>query len=94
MFQAFLIISLILLTIAMLGLFYRLIKGPTVPDRVVALDALGVSLIGIIALTSMLLDTSAFLEVILLLSILSFIGTVAFSIFLQKGDVINDDRDY
>jgi multicomponent Na+:H+ antiporter subunit F len=94
MFQAFLIISLILLTIAMLGLVYRLIKGPTVPDRVVALDALGVSLIGIIALTSMLLDTSAFLEVILLLSILSFIGTVAFSIFLQKGDVIDDDRDY
>jgi multicomponent Na+:H+ antiporter subunit F len=94
MFQAFLIISLVLLTIAMLGLVYRLIKGPTVPDRVVALDALGVSLIGIIALTSMLLDTSAFLEVILLLSILSFIGTVAFSIFLQKGDVIDDDRDY
>jgi multicomponent Na+:H+ antiporter subunit F len=94
MFQSFLIISLILLTIAMLGLVYRLIKGPTVPDRVVALDALGVSLIGIIALTSMLLDTSAFLEVILLLSILSFIGTVSFSIFLQKGDVIDDDRDY
>ncbi len=77
----------------MLGLIYRVIKGPSIPDRVVALDAIGINLIAIIALVSILLNTSAFLEVILLLGILAFIGTVAFSKFLEKGEIIEHDRN-
>ncbi|WP_412177728.1 Na(+)/H(+) antiporter subunit F1 [Rossellomorea marisflavi] len=77
----------------MLGLIYRVIKGPTIPDRVVALDALGVNLIAIVALVSMLIDSDAFLEVILLLGILAFIGTVSFSKFLEKGAIIERDRN-
>ncbi|CAH0344619.1 MULTISPECIES: Na(+)/H(+) antiporter subunit F1 [unclassified Bacillus (in: firmicutes)] len=93
MFEIVLQISLLCVSISMLGLLYRLIKGPTVPDRVVALDAMGINLIAIMALTSMLLDTTAYLEGILLLGILSFIGTVAFSKFIEKGEVIENDRD-
>ncbi|MBS4162340.1 Na(+)/H(+) antiporter subunit F1, partial [Klebsiella pneumoniae] len=66
--------------------------GPSIPDRVVALDAIGINLIGITALVSILLNTSAFLEVILLIGILAFIGTVAFSKFLEKGEIIENDR--
>jgi multicomponent Na+:H+ antiporter subunit F len=87
-------LTLLLVSLSMLGLIYRLIKGPTTPDRVVALDAIGINLIAIIALVSMLLDTFAFLEVILLLGILAFIGTVAFSKFLEKGEIIERDRDH
>jgi multicomponent Na+:H+ antiporter subunit F len=86
-------ISLLCISLSMLGLIYRVIKGPSVPDRVVALDALGINLVGIIGLVSILLDTSAFLEVILLLGILAFIGTVAFSKYLEKGEIIEYDRD-
>ncbi len=39
------------------------------------------------------MDTSAYLEAILLLGILSFIGTVAFAKFLEKGEIIEDDRN-
>ncbi|WP_374702912.1 Na(+)/H(+) antiporter subunit F1 [Bacillus sp. T33-2] len=77
----------------MLGLIYRVIKGPSVPDRVVALDSIGINLISIIALVSILLKTSAFLDIILLLGILAFIGTVAFSKYLEKGVIIENDRD-
>ncbi|MFD6438506.1 Na(+)/H(+) antiporter subunit F1 [Peribacillus sp. NPDC060186] len=77
----------------MIGFLYRLIKGPSVPDRVVALDAMGINLIAIVALASIVMDTSAYLEAILLLGILSFIGTVAFSKFLEKGEIIENDRD-
>ena len=49
----------------------------------VALDAIGINLIGITALVSILLNTTAYLEVILLIGILAFIGTVAFSKFLE-----------
>ncbi|MDQ0219633.1 Na(+)/H(+) antiporter subunit F1 [Peribacillus cavernae] len=93
MFHAILQISLLCVSISMLGLVYRVIKGPSAPDRVVALDAMGINLIAIIALVSMLLNTPAYLDAILLLGILSFIGTVAFSKFLEKGEIIENDRD-
>ncbi|MGX1263239.1 multicomponent Na+:H+ antiporter subunit F [Rossellomorea marisflavi] len=86
-------ITLICVSLSMLGLIYRVIKGPTTPDRVVALDALGVNLIAIVALVSMLIDSDAFLEVILLLGILAFIGTVSFSKFLEKGAIIERERN-
>ncbi|KAB7706962.1 Na(+)/H(+) antiporter subunit F1 [Bacillus aerolatus] len=86
-------LSLVLVTIAMIGFVYRLIKGPSIPDRIVALDAIGITLVAMIAILSMLLRTNAFLDVILLLGILSFIGTTAFSKFLEKGEIIENDRN-
>ncbi|KPB04788.1 Na(+)/H(+) antiporter subunit F1 [Bacillus sp. CHD6a] len=86
-------ISLIIISIATLGLVYRVIKGPSVPDRVMALDSIGINLIAITAITSIMLKTDAFLEVILLIGVIAFVGTVAFSKFLQKGEIIEYDRD-
>lgn len=93
MFQTFMYLAILVIVIAMIGFTYRAIKGPTTPDRVVALDAIGISLAGLTALISIVLNTSAFLEVILVIGILAFIGTVAFSKFLEKGEVIENDRN-
>lgn len=89
----FLWVIVVLIGISLLGFVYRLIKGPTTPDRVIALDAIGVGLISLIGLISIIFDTEFFLEVILLLAILSFIGTVAFSKFTEKGVIIQRDRN-
>jgi multicomponent Na+:H+ antiporter subunit F len=86
-------ISLAILLLAMLMMLYRVVKGPTTADRVIALDSIGIALISVIALLSILLDTTLYFEVILLLSILAFIGTVAFSKFLERGEIIQHDRD-
>ncbi|MEK3798380.1 Na(+)/H(+) antiporter subunit F1 [Peribacillus sp. FSL H8-0477] len=94
MFSIIIQIALICISLSMLGLVYRLIKGPSTPDRVVALDAIGINLIALIALLSISLDTSAYLEAILLLAIVSFIGTTAFSKFLEKEDIIEHDRNH
>ncbi|MED4054491.1 Na(+)/H(+) antiporter subunit F1 [Niallia taxi] len=93
MFQTFMYMAILVIVIAMIGFTYRAIKGPTTPDRVVALDAIGIGLAGLTALISIVLNTSAFLEVILVIGILAFIGTVAFSKFLEKGEVIENDRN-
>lgn len=86
-------IVLFLISLTMLGFIYRLIKGPSIPDRVVALDSLGVALICMIGLISILSESSFFLEIILLIAILAFIGTVAFSKFLEKGEIIQRDNN-
>jgi multicomponent Na+:H+ antiporter subunit F len=93
MLQTVIHLSLFCISLAMLGLIYRVVKGPTTPDRVVALDAIGINLIALIALVSIVLRTNAFLDIILLIGILAFIGTVAFSKYLEKGVIIERDRD-
>ena len=93
MFNILLYIVLLLISIAMAGLIYRTIKGPSIPDRIVALDAFGITLVAAMAILSIILRTSAFLDIILLIGILAFIGTVAFSKYLEKGVVIERDSN-
>ncbi|KYG90435.1 Na(+)/H(+) antiporter subunit F1 [Metasolibacillus sp. FSL H7-0170] len=83
--------SIVIVMLSMILVIYRLIKGPNPSDRVVALDSIGVSLIALIGMFSIMVETSFYLEIILLLAILSFIGTVAFSKFIEKGDIIERD---
>lgn len=84
-------ISLLIVSIAFLGLMFRLVVGPSTADRIVALEALGVALVSIVALLSLIFQTEFFLEIILLVTILSFIGTVAFSKYIERGEIF--DRD-
>ena len=88
MFDFILITSLFLLTLSILAAIYRMVKGPSTPDRVQALDFIGINIIAGIAIVSVLLRTHAFLDIILLLGILSFVGTIAFARFIERGVVI------
>ncbi|NLF79744.1 MAG: Na(+)/H(+) antiporter subunit F1 [Clostridia bacterium] len=83
--------ALLLFSISIALFLYRVIKGPTVPDRVLAMDTLGINLLAAMAILSVLHKAYAFSEVILLFGILSFIGTVAFSKFIERGVLIDDD---
>lgn len=87
-FEIIMIISICLLVLSILANIYRVVKGPTSPDRVQALDSIGINLIASIAVFSVLLHTHAFFDLILLIGILSFVGTVAFARFLESGVVI------
>lgn len=89
----FIWVSVSIVIIAIGFLLFRVFRGPTVPDRLIALDAIGVMLISAIALFSILFDTGFFIEIILLIAIMSFIGTVSFSKFIEKGEIIEHDRD-
>lgn len=86
-------ISLLLLSVSILLLLYRTIKGPTNPDRAIALDSIGINLIAMAALIAIQLKTTYFNEIILLIGILAFIGTIAIAKFIEKGVIIENDRD-
>ena len=89
MIQAMLTTSLVLFSITIAIAVIRLILGPSMPDRVIGLDMIGVNLIAMIAVISVMMNTKAFLEVILILGILSFIGTIAFSKFIEQALSLN-----
>lgn len=93
MIEAMLITSLTLYGVAIAISAYRIVVGPSLPDRVIALDMIGVMLVSSIAVISVLLGTKAFLEVILILAILAFISTIAFSKYIERGVIIERKRD-
>lgn len=93
MIETMITIALVLFSITISIAVIRIILGPSMPDRVIALDMIGVNLIAMIAVVSIILKTKAFLEVILILGILSFIGTIAFSKSIERGVIVERKRD-
>ncbi len=93
MTNIFVIIAIIIVALSMIGMLIRVIIGPTLADRVIALDALGITLMAIIALFSVLTNTRYLFVILLLLGILAFLGTAAFAKFMDKGEIIENDRN-
>jgi len=62
---------------------YRVARGPTAPDRAVAIDILGIVIVGFCALFSVLTGKEWFITVAITWSLLSFIGTTALAKYLE-----------
>lgn len=92
MIETILTISLVLFGIAIAITLVRILLGPSFSDRVIAMDVIGVNLLSAMAILSILYQTKAFLDVILILGILAFISTVAFSRFMERGAIIERKR--
>ncbi len=93
MFHNLLYMAMFLLSVSTLVALYRLIKGATASDRILALDAMSYNIIGIVTILSIALNTQNYLDVILLIGILAFLGTVALCKYVERGVVIEHERD-
>jgi multicomponent Na+:H+ antiporter subunit F len=72
------------LGLAMLIAFIRLLRGPSLPDRVIALDLMGTQAVAMIVAFSIGTGETAFLQVAIVLALVSFLGTVAFGYYMEK----------
>lgn len=79
-------IILPLLAVAILLMFIRFIKGPSLSDRVVSLDLLLTTGIGVIAVYSVYTDQATFLDIAMIMALIAFLGTVAYSFYLEKRE--------
>ena len=73
-----------LLSVAIILAFVRLVRGPSLPDRVVALDLMSTLGIGVIAAYAIATDQPVFLDVASVLALITFLGTVAFANYLEQ----------
>lgn len=74
------------LGISTLLVFYRFIKGPNAVDRVVALELLISIGIASITVFSIISDNATFLDVAMILALIAFLGTVAYSYYIGKKE--------
>ena len=66
---------------------WRLVRGPSLPDRVLALDTLYVDSLALLVLAGLHYGTALYFEVALVISMLGFVGTVVLSKYLSRGDI-------
>jgi multicomponent Na+:H+ antiporter subunit F len=77
-------LALALVGLAMFLAFARLVRGPTLPDRVVALDLMGVLAVGMLAAYAAATDQPGLLDPAAVLALVGFLGTVAFARYLER----------
>ena len=79
--------AMIVIAGALPFLVYRFLRGPSVPDRVVALEAVVALVVGLLVLNAYFLGSSLYIDAALVLSIFGFISTVAIAKYLERGDL-------
>jgi len=81
-------VAVLLLGAAMLLCMVRLVRGPDIEDRILALDTLYVNALALLIVLGVRLAEPTFYEAALLIGMLGFVGTVALARFLLRGDII------
>ncbi|ALS32410.1 MULTISPECIES: K+/H+ antiporter subunit F [Pseudoalteromonas] len=88
MLETVLLIVFSMIGLALLLNLWRLVIGPSVPDRILALDTMYINVIALIILYSISMSTGLYFEAALLIAMLGFISTVALCKYLLRGDII------
>jgi multicomponent K+:H+ antiporter subunit F len=85
--------QVIIIAMTMFGLgitlnLYRIVIGPSLPDRILALDTMYINTIALLVLYGIYQNSMVYFEVALLIAVMGFVGTVAMSKYLLRGDII------
>ncbi len=91
MFDYAIFLAYALLSLALVLSFVRLVLGPSLPDRVVALELLASLTVGFIGVAVVSTGRSAFLDVAMVLALTAFLAAIAFARYLEKGGHRIDD---
>jgi len=79
------IIFLAIITAGIILCLLRILKGPTAPDRAVAVDTVATITTALLVLLASIFERYVYLDVALVYAVLTFIGSVAIARFLEKG---------
>ncbi|WP_437769193.1 monovalent cation/H+ antiporter complex subunit F [Sorangium sp. So ce281] len=79
-----LLVAIAVVTVAFVVAFIRLLLGPSLPDRVVAMDLMATVGSGGIALYAMVTDHGVLLDAVMVLSLIFFLGTIAFAYYVER----------
>ncbi|GAB3373680.1 cation:proton antiporter subunit F [Azotobacter armeniacus] len=80
---------LVIIGVAVVLNLLRLLEGPSLPDRVLALDTLYINALALLVLFGIWLGSDLFFEAALLIAVMGFVGTVAVGKYLLHGDIID-----
>jgi multicomponent K+:H+ antiporter subunit F len=88
MLQTIIPLAMLMLGLALILNLWRLVVGPSIPDRILALDTMYINTIALCVLFGIYQASSVYFEAALLIAVMGFVGTVALSKYLLRGDII------
>lgn len=88
MIQIAIVGSMLVVGVSMLMALWRVLRGPTVPDRILGLDTLSIAAIAELMLFGMYLDTPINFEIALVIAVLGFVSTVVLSKYVLRRDIV------
>ena len=77
--------ALVALAASVLVAVVRLVTGPTLPDRVVAMDLIGVLVVGLIVVLAAATGVRATLDAAIVIALIAFVATIAYATYIEKG---------
>jgi multicomponent Na+:H+ antiporter subunit F len=77
--------ALVTLGMALLIAVVRLVRGPTLPDRVVAMDLIGILAVGLIVVLAASTGVRATLDAAIVIALVAFVATVAYGTYVERG---------
>lgn len=84
-------IALVLVTLSIILAFVRVLRGPSLPDRVMALDMIGLMAVSVIVLTAIVSDEAVLIDAAIALALVAFLGTLAFARFIERRERGDDE---
>ncbi len=81
-------ISMYVIALALAMSLWRLLRGPTLPDRILALDTLSINSIALLVLYGIRIGSAVYFEAALIIAMLGFVSTVALSKYVMRRDIV------
>jgi len=81
-------VAFVMMSLALLFNLWRVVRGPDLPDRILALDTMYINTIALIVLYGVHEGTEFYFEAALLIAVMGFVGTVAVVKYLLRGDIV------
>jgi multicomponent Na+:H+ antiporter subunit F len=85
MFEIVTQLVLVLLGLALVLAVVRVVRGPTLPDRIIAMDLIGVIVVGLIVVLSASTGVRSTLDAGMVIALIGFVGTVAYAVYVRRG---------
>lgn len=83
------LISQVIMSIALILTFVRVVRGPSLPDRVVALELFSTTLVGLVGVYAIKTEVASFLDAAIVVALMGFLAAIGFARFLERG--VGDD---
>ncbi|HIX60953.1 MAG TPA: pH regulation protein F [Candidatus Halomonas stercoripullorum] len=84
------LISQVLMSLALVLAFVRVVRGPSLPDRVVALELFSSIVVGLVGLYAIQTDVSVFIDAAIVIALMGFLTAIGFARFLERGGPRDD----
>jgi multicomponent K+:H+ antiporter subunit F len=82
-------IALVLMSAALVLNLWRLLKGPSIADRIIALDTMYINSVALLVLLGIVRNSTLYFEAALIMALLGFVGTVALCLYVLRRDIMD-----